>query len=349
MPKSKLNHSVTIKDVAEHAGVSLATASRVLNNTGYVSKETRSRVQKAVRTLGYKPNELARNLKKRRSDTIGLMITDIINPFYSYLADGVLDCARKLGYHVVLCATDEDAHLEKEYLVVLMHQRAAGIIAVPTGENVKIWCEAHDLGVKMVLVDREIPDLPETDVVLVDNVKGAYEATKHLIELGHKRIAIVNGPITTTTGKGRLEGYQRAMQDANIPLVSEYIEQVSFKGESGKAAAKRLLSLPNPPTAIFATNNVLGEAVFTEINAAGLRIPEDISLVLFDDVPWASLVNPPITVVSQPTYQLGYLSMELVHRQLQQEKDDSPVTPQKSLLKPALIIRKSCIAPKKLD
>lgn len=342
MVKRKNKRVVTIKDVASRANVSLATASRVLSGNASVSVETRTKVQKAARELGYKPNFLARSLKQRRTDTVGLMIADIINPFYSYLADGVLDCARNLGYHVILCATDEDVNQEKEYLEELMNQRAAGIIAVPTGENVKIWSEALNLGVKLVLVDRELPGLSEADVVIVDNEKGSYEAIKYLIQLGHKKIAIVNGPTTTTTGKGRLEGYLQALEEACLPVNQNYVQQVTFKGESGTEAARYLLSLPDRPTAIFATNNVLGEAVYKEIYTAGLYIPKDISLIMFDDVPWASLVNPSITVVFQPTYELGYLGMELVHRSIQAEKEGRENLPQKTILQPKLIVRNSC-------
>lgn len=346
MSQNKNMRTITIKDVASAASVSLATASRVLSGRGYASDASKNKVLKAAKDLGYKPNDLARNLKLQRTDTVGLMITDIVNPFYSYLADGVIDCARKLGYHVVLCATDEDASMEKEYLSVLMKQRAAGIIAVPTGHNVKIWGEAHKMGVKLVLVDRELQGVPDADVVMVDNPKGAFEAVEYLIQLGHKRIGIINGPITTTTGKGRLEGYQQAMQAAGLPMIEELIKIVTFKGESGVEATRTLLSLSEPPTAIFAANNVLGEAAYHVVLEHGLSIPEDISLILFDDVPWASLVRPAVTVVAQPTYNLGYLGMELVHRKLAADEQGIADIPKKSILSPELIIRGSCTSPK---
>jgi LacI family transcriptional regulator len=338
----KTSKSATIKEVAAKANISLATASRVLSGTGYASRETRMKVLKAAQELGYTPNELARNLKRNRTDTVGLMITDIVNPFYSYLADGVLDCARKNGFHVILCATDEDPKLEEEYLRVLIKQRAAGIIAVPTGENVEIYCQAYKMGVNLVLVDRELPGVEEADIFLVDNVKGAQEAIQYLIQLGHRRIGIINGPLTTTTGQGRLEGYKRAINGANIEIDDELIEIVTFKGESGFVAARKLLTLTNPPTAIFATNNVLGEATLHVIREMNLRIPQDISLIIFDDVPWTSLVNPSITVVSQPTYELGYLGMELIGQKIR-NKDLNLKIPRRSILSPKLIIRNSCM------
>ena len=331
----------TMKEVAAKANVSLATVSRVISGNGYVSKEVRTKVLKAVQDLGYTPNELARNLKLNRTDTVGLMITDIVNPFYSVLAAGVLDCARENGLHTILCATDEDPNLEKEYLDVLIKQRAAGIIAVPTGENVDIWCRAYEMGVKLVLLDRELPGVEEADIFLVDNVKGSMDAVRYLIQLGHHRIGIISGPLSTTTGKGRLDGYLLALREANIEIDNDLVEVVTFKGESGLVATKKLLSLPNRPTAIYATNNVLGESSLNVIREMDLKIPDEVSLIIFDDVPWASLVNPSVTAVAQPTYELGYLGMELVSQKLKNQNESINI-PRRSILIPKLMIRNSC-------
>jgi LacI family transcriptional regulator len=332
--------SITMKDVANKAGVSIATASRVLNGHGYSSDGAKTKVNQAAQELGYRPNDIARSLKLKRTDTIGLVITDIVNPFYSILASGVLAAASKHGYHVIVSATDENPELESEYLQVLMEKRAIGVIAVCTGENLDCWREAQSLGIKVVFVDREIDEINFADIVLVDNHKGAYDAVSNLINLGHRRIGIINGPITTTTGKQRLAGYIQAHQDAGIEIHEELQKIVTFKGESGHEAAQALLRLDDPPSAIFATNNVLGQAAMFVINDQGLKIPEDISFVIFDDVPWASLTNPSVTVVSQPTYQLGYESMELLHERLDPEADSHP-GPKKLVLDPELIIRES--------
>ncbi len=334
--------TITIKDVAKEAGVSLATTSRVLSGRGYSSEESRRKVHQAVRRLGYTPNDLARKLKQTRTDTIGLMITDIINPFYSFLASGVLDTARKLGYHVIVCATDEEPELEREYLNVLMKQRAAGVIAVPTGQNIDHWQKAIKLGTRIVFVDREIEGLTENDVILVDNEQGASDAIDYLIKNGHQRIGIITGPLSTTTGRGRLNGYLKTLQKYDIPICDELIKIVSFKGESGLKAASALLDLPRPPTAIFAANNALAEATIHVIRQRQMEIPRDISLVIFDDVPWASLTNPPITAVYQPTYLLGRYGMEHLDRIL---NDDSPRPRQKIVLGTELIIRESCSPP----
>lgn len=338
---NKPKKSITIKDVASRAGVSLATTSRVLSWSGYASEDARNKVHKAAKELGYRPHALARNLKLNRRDMIGLLITDIVNPFYSILASGVLASAWKLGYHVIVSATDENPKLESEYLEVLMEERAAGVIAVCTGQNLKCWQEAEELGIKIVLVDREIKNFNSADIILVDNAKGAYEAVTYLIELGHRRIGIINGPVTTTTGEQRLSGYIRALKDSNIPIDPSLQEIVTFKGESGHLAAERLLTLQDRPTAIFIANNVLGEAAMLVIQKYGLNIPDDLSIIIFDDVPWTSLTNPSITVVNQPTYQLGYLGMELLHQQLEAEKDNEPYLSQKRILNTNLVIRES--------
>jgi len=333
---------ITIKDVAVEAGVSIATASRVLSAKGYTSEDSRQRVFRAVKKLGYTPNDLARKLKQTRTDTVGLVITDIINPFYSFLANGVLDYARKLGYHVIVCATDEDPLLEREYLDVLMKQRAAGIIAVPTGENIDYWQKAIKMGMKIVLVDREVPGLNENDVILVDNVQGSSAAIEYLVSLGHRRIGIITGPTTTTTGRERLEGYLNTLNKHQIPISDELIKVVSFKGESGIDAAKSLIELPERPTAIFAANNALAEAAIRVIRDSKLRIPTDLSFVIFDDVPWTSLINPAITAVYQPTYELGRLGIEQIDRIL---SDNTPRSRQKIVLATELIIRESCSPP----
>ena len=339
---NKNEKAITLKDIAEKADVSLATASRVMSGRGYASEVSKKNVIKVAKELGYKTNRLARSLKLRRTNTIGMMITDIVNPFYSYLADGVLECAKKCGYHVIVCATEEDPKLEREYLKVLMEERAAGIIAVPTGRNLKYWRETIDFGMKLVLVDREVFGIPDADVILVDNIQGAYDATSYLIGLGHRRIGIINGPISTTTGAGRLKGYRKALEEAKIPVDKDLLEVVTFKGESGITAAKKLLSLKNSPTAIFATNNVLGEATLFVIRELGLKVRDDISLVIFDDVPWTSLTNPRITVVSQPTHSLGYLGLEMLDRQLKRVNEEKKNVHQKTILMPELIIRESC-------
>lgn len=335
--------TITIKDVAALAGVSPASVSRSLSGRGYASAEVKRRVHRAVRELGYKPHALARSLRLQRTNTVGLMIGDIINPFYSHLADGVLGCATQSGYHVILCAHGENPALEQEYLEVLIRQRVDGIVGVPTGQNLDLWQEAQSLGTKLVFVDRELQEVTGTDCVLVDNVRGAYEMTAYLTGLGHRRIGIIIGPPLTTTGEGRLQGYCDALEEAQIAIDQDLMRIGTFRRESGRQAAQVLLSLDDPPTAIFAANNVLGEATLFVIRERGLKIPDHISLGIFDDVPWASLTSPAITVVAQPAYRLGFLGMErLIHRLRGEEESDQ--APKRVVLRPELIVRGSCKA-----
>jgi len=334
-------HGVTITDVAKMAGVSQTTVSRVLNGSGYASEDTHRRVTKVAEELHYKPHGLARSLAQNANKTIGLVITDIINPFYSYLASGVLDCSRQLGFHVIVLSTNEESKLEKECLELLMEERVTGIIAVPTGRNHDYWQEALDLGLELVLVDRDVPNLPNSDLLLINNSKGAFDAVSYLISLGHSRIGIITGPLDTTTGRERLEGYQHALSVAKIPVEDSLVQSIGFKREDGKQAIQNLLSRPDPPTAVFAANNILAEAAFFEIREKSLRVPEDISIVMFDDVPWASLINPPVTVVSQPMHTLGYMSVEMLNRRLI-DMGPRPVKRVKVVLEPELVIRGSC-------
>ncbi len=339
----KEKRTVTIVDVANKAGVSIATASRALSGRGYASAEVKERVRQAASQLNYRLNASARSLKVRRTNNIGLVITDITNPFYSYLADGVLDRAKEKGYHVILCASNEDPELEQAYLKVLMEQRVDGIIAVPTSSNPRLWREIADMNTYLVLVDREIPGLKQADIVMIDNVKGAYQATEYLINLGHRRIGMISGPKDTTTGRDRTKGYIDALRDAGIPVEQELIQGDSFIRENGYHAMCRLLSLPRRPTAVFAANNVLGEAAIFATRERGLRIPDDLSFLMFDDVPWAALVQPSVTVIKQPMHSMGYMCLKMLDDRLQDSSvklDGHP--PLRVVMEPEFIQRESC-------
>jgi LacI family transcriptional regulator len=339
-----MKKSVTIRDVAQRAGVSIAAVSRALNESGYVSNEIKQRVHEAVQELHYRPHDSARGLKLQRTNTIGLVIADITNPFYAELAAGVLSSAKKWGYHVILAAMDEEPAQEEAYLNVLMEKRVDGILAVATGQNARLWREAIDLGIKVVLVDRKVASLPDADAILIDNVKGGYDATAYLTSLGHRRIGIISGPLSTTTGQGRLQGYYKALEEAALPIDPELVQMLSFKRKSGIQAMEQLLALRKPPTAIFASNNLHGEAAMFALRRHGIRIPEDISLIMFDDVPWASLTTPPLTVIAQPIAQLGTHAVEQLIQRLQHP--NVPIIEGRTIvLEPELIVRESCAPP----
>lgn len=336
---------VTIKDVAEAAGVSLATVSRVLSGNGYSSEASKERVNKAVRDLNFTPNEMARSLNQQRTGSIGLVIKNIVNPYYGYLANGVLDRVHQLGYHVITCATDENEQLEREYIEMLMRQRAAGIIAVPTCQNLDYWRSAIEMGMKVIFIDRQMPELSDVDTILVDNIRGAHKAMSYLISLGHTRIGIVTGPISSANNADRFTGYLNALKEAGIPSDTTLQYNLATKDDDGKAAFQALLSLPNPPTAIFAANYYTANGAILALRELNIHIPEDVSLVIFDDSPSALINNPPITAVAQPMAAIGHLAMELLDKVLKLSEQNAEQPRQKIIISPELIIRSSCSSP----
>jgi LacI family transcriptional regulator len=336
---------VTIKDVAEAAGVSLATASRVLTGRGYSSDASREKVNKAIKDLNFKPNDMARMLNLQHTESIGLMIKNIVNPYYSYLANGVLDRVHQMGYHVIVCATDENEQLESEYIDMLMRQRAAGIIAVPTGLNIDHWRQAIDMGVKIIFIDHQIPDLSDVDTIQVDNIRGVHKAMSYLISLGHTRIGLLNGPLSSSTYTDRLAGYLNALNETGMKPDPEMQMSLDPVKDDCATAIDRLLALPKPPTAIFAANNVIANATILALREHNLCIPDDISLIIFDDAPWALINNPPITAVSQPMAAIGHLAMELLDKILLLSEQNSKQPYQKIIISPELIIRSSCASP----
>jgi LacI family transcriptional regulator len=332
--------AATLREVAARAGVAVATASRALSGQGYASSGVRVRVRKAARELGYKPHALARSLKMQRTNTVGLLIGDIVNPFYAYLADGVLDRAKESEYHVILCAHGENPVVEGEYLEVLIQQRVDGIVAAATGENLGLWQEAVSLGTQLILVDRDPQGMPNTDVVVVDNAKGSYDMTSYLIGLGHRRIGAIIGPPMSATGGQRLQGYGKALRDASIPRDDQLVQVCTHVRQSASIAAERLLTMPEPPSAIFAYNNAVAKAVLLAIREHGLSVPDDVSLAVFDDVPWTSLTSPALTVVSQPDYEMGYLGMDRLVSRLESGAQHGQGTT--TVLQPKLVTRDSC-------
>jgi LacI family transcriptional regulator len=301
----------TMKDVAELAGVGLGTVSRVLSGNGQVSAATRERVLEAARRLDYRPSALGRGLKTQRTNNIGLIVADISNNFYGEFAEGVLSAAKALGRHVIVCASGEDAQTEREYAEVLLQQRVDGIIVFPTGANIDLWEGARRLGVNVVFVDR-IVEAVHVPTIIVDNVTGSHAATEYLLALGHRRIGFLGGPQALTSGRQREEGFRAAHRDAGVPVVEELVVRTRFTRDTAHASALRLLQTTPAPTALFASNNVLGEAALGAVRDSGLRVPGDISVLMFDDVPWASLITPSVTVVSQPARQMGHEAARLV-------------------------------------
>jgi LacI family transcriptional regulator len=302
----------TIRDVAREAGVSVAVVSRVLNEgTGPVAALTRAKVVEAIERLGYRPMAAARDLQQRSTSTIGLVLADLTNPFFARLADRVVWEARARGVHVVLLTTQEDPHLEAQSIDTLLERSVASVIATPAGGNVDKWNRLADLGINVVFVDREIPELTEFDAVIIRNDVSAQTAVGHLIGLGHIRIGFISGPADTSTGRVRVEGFRRAMAEAGLPVDEELIHHIPFRGDAGSDAIGALLGLPEPATAIVVGNTAQVRSALRRIKQSDVAVPADLSLVVFDDNPWTELVSPPLTVIRQPIDMLAVHSVEL--------------------------------------
>ncbi len=341
--RKKENKSPTMKDVAKLAGVSISTVSHVINKTRYVEPETREKVYQAIKTLGYRPNILASSLRKRVTNTIGLIISNITNLFYPEVVRGVEDYLAKYNYNLILCNSDENVEKEKNYIEVLFSRRVDGLIITPsksseTRENLDLFREKN---IPIVLVDRKIEGLEE-DVVLADNMEGTYEAISYLISLGHKKIGIITGPLDTTTGCERLEGYLKALEDKGLKKDDNLIYEGDFKEEGGYKGVEALLNISNPPTAIFTSNNLMALGALKKVTELGLKIPQDLSLISFDDMDWFPYFSPPLTAVYQPAYELGETAVKLLFERLKRGRKKR----KEVRLPTKLIIRESCAPPK---
>jgi DNA-binding LacI/PurR family transcriptional regulator len=332
------DHPATMKDVAAHAAVSVATVSAVLNGNKYVSSGLTQRVRESIKQLGYERNSLAQGLKMQTSHAIGLIISDITNPFFTSVVRGVEDVANTRNFSLILGNTDEDLKKEKSYIRLLESKRADGlIVAVTAGshEYLHAWPAQH---LPLVSIDRSLFALG-IDSVLVDNVAGACKAVEHLIKLGHRRIGVVTGIPGITTTEERLTGYKQALEAHGIPFDPTLVAVADSRVEGGRFGTLQLLTQGTTrPTAFFVMNGLMVIGALQAITKVGLRCPQDIALVGFDDFEWAAVMHPRLTTVRQPTYEIGQRAAQLLFERL--EKRDS--VPQEVRLLPQLIIRESC-------
>ncbi|MFN8450062.1 MAG: LacI family DNA-binding transcriptional regulator [Anaerolineae bacterium] len=330
----------TLNDVAKRAGVSPMTVSRVINNSGYIHKKTRERVEQAIAELGYVPNALARSLRFKQTKTLALLISDITNPFFTTLARGVEDAASEQGFSVILCNTDESRDKEAQYLNVVIQKQVDGVLLVPAVSSVESGKFLQDCGVPFVVLDRRAPGL-EVDIVRCDTEIGAYQLTNHLIELGHRRIAALSGPMQVTTAADRIAGYHRALAEAGMEdFAREYYG--GFTVKSGYDLTKQVLA-SEEATALLAANNFIVFGALRALKEANLRVPDDISVVTFDDLLEVMGVEPFLTVVRQPAYDLGRRATQLM---LDRLSGAATGAPQEILLPTQLIVRQSSAAPR---
>lgn len=292
----------TISDVARAAGVSRSTASRAISGRGYVAPAVRERVQEAAETFGYVPDAMARHLRQRVSRSIGLLVSDLRNSFYADLAAGASQEARSRGYTVVLADDGGAVSSEVDAAQEFVAHRVAGVIVTPVSAQISTYLARQH--VPVVEVDRQFAE-GELDAVVVDNKDAAAEATRHLLELGHRRIALLIDETHWTTGRDRHAGYAAALGAAGVPLDPALVVSSGWSVDGAKAVAVELLGAQQRPTAVFAANNVLAEGVWRAAAALGLSVPGDLSLVSFDDAPWMSMVTPGVTAVAQDAGALG--------------------------------------------
>jgi LacI family transcriptional regulator len=322
-----------IKDVADLAGVSVATVSRVLNGDPRVDDEMRGRVRAAVAELGYRPNRLARNLRRQQLDAIGIVVPDIENPHFAEMVRIVETAALELGHRVLVCNTDEDASRQAAYLRMLADERVSGIVLSPSDPCGSIG-HLRELAIPVVAVDRALRD-GVTDSVVADNAPAVQAAAQRLIDAGHERIAFVGGRSEVETGSERQRGYLNAVEGAGLsPLLADG----GFRRDAAEAAVARLLAEPRPPSALVVANNLMALGAMRAIRAAGRAIPGDIAVIAVDNPPWAELLDPPLTVLAQPIRAMATQAVDFLVRRL--SGDTSP--PVRVVHPLELIVRRSC-------
>ncbi|MCB0118305.1 MAG: LacI family DNA-binding transcriptional regulator [Anaerolineales bacterium] len=324
----------SIKDVAKAAGVSTATVSRVLANNAPIKPETRERVLKAVSDLNYRPNLIARSLRIQKSMKIGLVVSDIRNPFFTAIGRAVEDTAHQNGYSVLMCNTDEDPDKEEMYLKLLYDENVAGVIFSPT-QQFNISSQTYDQKMPFVIIDRSI-DSKNVDMVLLDNVTAAYELTEHLIANGYKKLAGIFGD-ASTTGQERSKGFHKSLKEHDLSPAAVHF--IAPRIQPAYETCMSLLGQPNRPDAIFTSNSLQTAGAYQAARDSKLKVPQDVAIVGFDDTIWGTLVDPPVTVIEQPTEEIGRTATELLFKRIQ-EPDRSPKT---VILKGSLIARGSSL------
>jgi LacI family transcriptional regulator len=324
---------IKISDVAREAGVSAATVSRVLNNHPNVNAGYAKRVRDATEFLGYRPNGIARSLRRQSTDLIALIISDIGNPFFTAVARGVEDVAQRAGYSVLLCNADESPDKEETYLRVAEEQQVAGVLLSPHAETSDV-SRLSAAGIPLVVIDR--PLRVAADSVMVNSFDGAKLATEHLIDEGWKRPACITGPQDAETARQRLAGYCQAIDEY------DYLEPVfrhaPFRQGGGRVAAASLLDSALPPDAIFVANSQMALGVLDELGRRGVLIGRDMGVITFDDAPWAPFVSPPMSVVTQPAYDIGAQAAQLLMARLQ---GGPPLIQRQIVLSTSLVVRES--------
>lgn len=329
----------TIKDVARHANVSVTTVSHVVNGTRHVSDEGRARVQEAIRALGYVPSAIARSLKSNNTRTLGMLIPNSSNPYFAEIVHAVEDRAFGAGYNVILCNTNDEAHRQGSYLQVLAERRIDGLIVVSTGQDSTLPTQLAGLSVPTVLVDREIEIAEQPcDLVETAHMQGGQLATQHLLALGHRRIACISGPAGLVPSEQRIAGWRAALAAAGCDHGDHLVWNGHFTSQGGYDAMHALLGAgATPPTAVFVCNDLMAMGALCAAHERGLRVPESLSIVGFDDIELAAFTSPPLTTVAQPKQRIGTLAVDMLLERIDGQRQDA----RQVMLQPELRTRSS--------
>ncbi len=327
----------TIKDVAQRAGVSPTTVSYVLTGSRFVRPATRARILRVIEELNYQPDYVARSLRAKRTLTVGMIVSDIANPFYADIVRGVEDVLSERHYSLILCNTDEAPERERTALQLLVGKKIDGLIIVATGANIEALAAASQAGLPIILVDRRLPG-DWLDTVLVDDRQGAETAVRHLLALGHRRIGAIIGRTGISTTDSRRLGYEAALLARDVPIDPDLIRNGQSTVDGGAAAARALLDLRPRPTAIFTANNLMTLGLFMALKECGLRCPEDVAVAGFDDMIWLSAFAPGVTTIAQPNLNLGKRAAELLMDRL---TGCAPESPRIEVLPARLVVRES--------
>lgn len=327
----------TIREVAQQAHVSVATVSHVINRTRYVDPETEGRVRAAIKQLGYRPNLLARGLRRRETHTIGLVVPDNSNPYFAEVARVIEDSGFTKGYSVILCNTDWSEDKLSTYVDVLLSKQVDGLILMASGDRLDPLQHILEAHVPVVVVGRDTGELP-VHQVLIDNEQGGYLAGQYLTQLGHRRIGCVAGPGDETPSWGRIVGFRRALEDAGVALAPEAIIPGDFRPSGGETAMRLLLERDLGLTAIFAANDLTAFGVINALQRANLRVPRDVSVIGFDNIGLSAMMQPALTTIAQPGFEIGQATVDLLLQQIAGEHDQ----PARIIFPTTLIERDSC-------
>ena len=331
--------NTTIRDVARLSGVSPMTVSRVINDSERVSPGTRKRVEDAISELGYVPSRLARGLSRQRTGTLAVIVPDVANPFFTAVVRAAEEVARRADYHVILCDTRADLSVERDVIEELIAHRVEGIVIAPVSDRSATHLRRlAAFGVPFVLIDRTIPGV-DSDVVLGDSSGGARQLVDHLVSLGHRRIGFIVESDDVSTARDRRKGYEAALNAAGIAFDPALVAHAAPDPSGGSAGMARLLELEERPTAVFTVNNLVALGAIEAVRAAGLEVPDDVALVCFDDIEYASRLYPFLTAMEQPAQTFGTLGTQLL---LERIEGRGPERRHEVVLPGEFIIRKSC-------